>query len=267
MEEGEDNIFVEDDFAFGQLNDKQREMFSYFIPVSGMEQQLIGVLEGAFQKKKNSNTSSTGNLAIKGGRGSGKTMLATNIIKVFQKAAKRSGGRVGKISAEALNTKDLSKLFEQIEGGYLIIEEAGQLSVETARRMSFLMEGNTGGLLVILEDSKAGIKQALNLDKSFGEKFTEEVKIPIFTSDELVVFAQAYAREHECIIDEIGILALHHCIHNIEKLDEAVTLTEVKEIMDRAMEQAKKGGVKQLIRKRKRTRGGFILLMEKDFEN
>ncbi len=248
-----------------KLTEGQREIFSYFVSVTGMEQQLCQVLEGTQRKKRKDNTSSSGNILIMGGRGSGKTILATNIIKAIHTDAKHPP-KVGKIMGESLNQKDLSQLLKKIAGGYLIIEKAGEMSPETITRLSLLMEQNTEGLLFILEDARKQIEKVLSQDANFAKKFTERIKIPVFTSDELVEFAKAYAREQDCEIDDMGILALYNRISNIQKLDEATTLTEVKEIVDLAISSAERGGLKKLFGGKKFSPEGYLYLREKDFE-
>ena len=248
-----------------KLAEGQREIFSYFVSVTGMEQQLCQVLEGTQRKKGKDNTSSSGNILIMGGRGSGKTILATNIIKAIHTDAKHPP-KVGKIMGESLNQKDLSQLLKKIAGGYLIIEKAGEMSPETITRLSLLMEQNTEGLLFILEDARKQIEKVLSQDANFAKKFTERIKIPVFTSDELVEFAKAYAREQDCEIDDMGILALYNRISNIQKLDEATTLTEVKEIVDLAISSAERGGLKKLFGGKKFSPEGYLYLREKDFE-
>lgn len=250
-----------------KLNEEQKEIFSYFVPVTGMEQQLCQVLEGTRRRRGNNNTSTTGNILIMGGRGSGKTVLATDIIKAIQKSNKHSSGKIGKIAAASLNQKDLSQLLKKVAGGYLIIEKAGDMSQETVTKLSLLMEQDTQGLMIIMEDTRAGIEKVLGRDANFTRKFTERIKIPVFTSDELVAFAKAYALEQECEIDDMGILALYNCISNIQKLDEATTLTEVKEIVDAAIDHADKGGLKKLFGGKKYSPEGYLYLREKDFEN
>ncbi len=249
-----------------KLSEEQREIFSYFVPVTGMEQQLCQVLEGALHRKGKDSSSGSGNILIMGGRGSGKTVLATDIIKAVQKSGSHPEGKVGKITGESLNQKDLSQLIKKIAGGYLIIERAGEISQETATRLALLMDQDTDGLLFILEDTRKGIEKALSQDANFAKKFTERIKIPVFTSDELVEFAKAYAFEQECEIDDMGILALYNRISNIQKLDEATTLTEVKEIVDMAISSAERGGFKKLFGGKKFSPEGYLYLREKDFE-
>lgn len=266
-QETEQEVEKEDKESITKLNEEQKEIFSYFVPVTGMEQQLCQVLEGTLHRRGNTNTSATGNIVIMGGRGSGKTVLATDIIKAVQKSGGHTGGKIGKIAASSLNQKDLSQLLKKIAGGYLIIEKAGDLSQETVTKLSLLMEQDTQGLTIIMEDTRVGIEKVLGRDVNFTQKFTERIKIPVFTSDELVEFAKAYAIEQECEIDDMGILALYNCISNIQKLDEATTLTEVKEIVDEAIDHAERGGLKKLFGGKRYSPEGYLYLREKDFQN
>ncbi len=260
-------IEIEEQGHISKLSPEQKKIFSYFVPISGMEQQLCQVLEGALHRKGNDNTSASGNILITGGRGSGKTVLATDFIKVIQKSGQHPGGKVGKITGEALNQKELSQLLKKVAGGYLIVEKAGKITQQTATKLSLLMEQDTGGLLVIMEDTSSGIKKLLGLDANFAKKFTERIKIPIFTSDELVEFAKAYADEQQCEIDDMAILALYNRISNIQKLDEATTLTEVKEIVDEAIARAERGGLKKIFGRKKFNQDGYLYLRERDFED
>ena len=215
-----------------ELTEEQKELFSYFLPVPGMEDQIRQVLLGAKTRIGNSVTSLAGNILIQGEEGSGKTVFATSLIKAIQKEIGNEDAKIGKISAESLNHKDFAALIPKIEGGYLIVDKAGQLTAETAAYMSQVMEQNTQGMVVILEDTRAGIRKVMNLDFGFTKKFTEKIDIPIFTIDELVDFGKSYAKEMECTIDEMGVLALYNRINNIQKLDRATTLAEVKDIVD-----------------------------------
>ena len=251
------------------LTDEQKAIFSYFMPVKGMEAQLCRALAGVVDHLKNSTSATTGNLIIQGSQGCGKTVLATSIVKVLQMECGKPNGRIGKIDAEALNKKDLHQLLKKIAGGCLIIEQAGEISRETAVSLSLLLEQDDSGLLVILEDSAIGIKKALAMDDGFAKKFTESVTVPIFTNDELVVFARSYANELGYEIDEMAILALHNRISNIEKLDQATTLVEVKEIIDEAIEREARGGLRKafnILTAKRYTDDDKIVLTEKDFE-
>ena len=254
----------------GNLSDEQKELFSYFLPVPGMEEQISRILQGAPQRIGNSITSLTGNILIQGEEGSGKTVLATSLIKAIQKEVGNEDAKIGKISAESLNNKDFATIVPKIAGGYLIVDKAGDLTARTAVRMSQVMEQNTQGMVVVLEDTRAGIRKAMSLDFGFAKKFTEKVDIPIFTIDELVDFGKSYAEEMECTIDEMGVLALYNRINNIQKLEKATTLAEVKEIVDQAIESAEGGGIKKAFGSffsKKYNENDYLILREKDFES
>ena len=251
------------------LSAQQKAIFTYFLPVKGMELQLCRALSGIVANLKTNNPTSSTNLIIQGCQGCGKTVLATSIIKVLQLECGRPNGRIGKIDATALNKKDIQQLLKKVAGGCLIIERAGELSRETAVALSLLLEQDTSGTFVILEDTAIGIKKALATDDGFAKKFTETVTVPIFTNDELVLFAQSYADELGYVIDEMAILALHNRISNIEKLDQATTLVEVKEIIDEAIEREANGGIRKafnILTAKRYTDDDKIVLTEKDFE-
>ncbi len=251
-----------------RLSKEQREIFTYFVPIKGMEQQLCQAMTGAAQRLSSGGRASTGNMIIQGGQGSGKTVLATSMIKALQKEVGKPNGRIGKIEASVLNQKDAAALLKKVAGGCLIIEKAGGISKEMAVKLGMLLESDTSGLLVIIEDTRRGIEKALGRDAGFAARFSEKITIPIFTSDELVSFAKAYARELGYTIDEMGVLALYNSISNIQKLDQATTLTEVKDIVDGAIAHAERGGLKKafsIIASRRYDEDDYVILHEKDF--
>lgn len=260
---------IEDEDVTMHLTKAQKEIFSYFVPIQGMEQQLCQVLTGVKRRLGRSTNSTEGNIMIQGGPGSGKTVLATDLIKVIQEETGLIGGKIGKIEAVSLNQKDIPELMKKVRGGCLIIEKAGEITRETAVKMSLQMSQDTAGMLVILEDTKEGIRKALGRDEEFARKFTEKVNIPIFSIDELVEFAKSYAQELEYEIDEMGVLALYNRISSIEKLDEATTLFEVKDIVDEAVAKSEKGGFKKafsVFASKRHGQGDRKVLQEKDFE-
>ena len=251
--------------TISKLSKELREIFTYFVPITGMEEQLCQALTGASQHLTKGATAGTGNMIIQGGSGSGKTVLATSMIKALQKETGKPNGKIGKIEASVLNQKDVAALLKKVAGGCLIIEKAGDLSRETALKLSLLLEQDTSGVLVIIEDTKHGIQKALSRDDGFAAKFSEKINIPIFTSDELVSFAKSYANELGYTIDEMGVLALYNSISNIEE----TTLTEVKEIVDKAVAHSEKGGLKKafsIITSRRYDEDDYIILREKDFD-
>ena len=255
--------------TISKLSKELREIFTYFVPITGMEEQLCQALTGASQHLTKGATAGTGNMIIQGGSGSGKTVLATSMIKALQKETGKPNGKIGKIEASVLNQKDVAALLKKVAGGCLIIEKAGDLSRETALKLSLLLEQDTSGVLVIIEDTKHGIQKALSRDDGFAAKFSEKINIPIFTSDELVSFAKSYANELGYTIDEMGVLALYNSISNIEHADRETTLTEGKEIVDKAVAHSEKGGLKKafsIITSRRYDEDDYIILREKDFD-
>lgn len=260
---------AEEERAVEKLSDGQKAIFSYFVPVAGMEGQICQVLSKTLPRLTKGKKSAEGNILIQGGNGCGKTVLATALIKALQKEVKLPKGKVGKIDAKALNQKDLIKLLKKVAGGALIIERASEISKETAVKLSLLLDSDKSGILLIMEDTRAGLESALRLDEGFSKKFTEKIKIPVFTSDELVEFGQAYAHDLDYEIDNMGVLALYNRISNIQRLDQATTLTEVKEIVDEAIANAEKKTIKKaisIITSRRYTEDDYVILREKDFE-
>ena len=255
--------------TINKLSKELKEIFTYFVPIKGMEEQLCQALTGASLHLTKGTTAGTGNMIIQGGSGSGKTVLATSMIKALQKETGKPNGKIGKIEASALNQKDVAALLKKVAGGCLIIEKAGDLSKETALKLSLLLEQDRSGVLVIIEDTKHGIQKALSRDEGFAAKFSEKINIPIFTSDELVSFAKSYANELGYTIDEMGVLALYNSISNIEHADRETTLTEVKEIVDKAVAHSEKGGLKKafsIITSRRYDDDDYIILRERDFD-
>ena len=247
LDSEEDDETVIDSKHINELTSEQRAIFSYFIPVKGMENQICKAYNGIIDHLNKKGNASSGNLIIQGEQGCGKTMLATSFVKVLQKVGQQSTGKLGKIDASALNKKDTQQILRKIAGGCLIIERAGEIDRNTAVQLSFLMDHDITGTLYILEDTSKGIKRALSMDEGFAAKFTEKISVPIFTNDELVLFAKSYSTELGYKIDEMAILALHNRISNIERIDQATTLTEVKEIIDEAIDREAHSGLKKAI--------------------
>lgn len=247
LDSEEDDSKLKETKHIKELTSEQKAIFSYFIPVKGMEDQICKAYNAVLDHFNRKENASTGNLIIQGEQGCGKTMLATSFIKVLQKNGEQLTGKMGKIDAAALNKKDVQQVVRKITGGCLIIERAGDIDRSIAAQLSFLMEHDITGTLYILEDTSKGIKKALSMDEGFASKFTEKISVPIFTNDELVLFAKSYSAELGYKIDEMAILALHNRISNIERIDQATTLTEVKDIIDEAIDREAHSGLKKAI--------------------
>ena len=246
------------------LSKEQKAIFTYFVPVSGMEPQICQAMEGSIEHLEKGIKG--GNILIQGARGSGKTVLATALVKAIQNEIGKPGKRVGKIDAVSLNQKNIPELLKKVAGGCLIIEKIGGLSRETAVKLSLALEADDTGILVIAEDTREGITKAMGRDESFARRFTEKITLPIFTSDELVSFAKSYAHELTYEIDEMAVLALYNRISNIQRLDRATTLTEVKEIVDEAIANSEKFSIKKVFFSKKYKDDDYVILHEKDFE-
>ncbi len=247
LDSEEDDSKLKETKHIKELTSEQKAIFSYFIPVKGMEDQICKAYNAVLDHFNRKENASTGNLIIQGEQGCGKTMLATSFIKVLQRDGEQLTGKMGKIDAAALNKKDVQQVVRKITGGCLIIERAGDIDRSIAAQLSFLMEHDITGTLYILEDTSKGIKKALSMDEGFASKFTEKISVPIFTNDELVLFAKSYSAELGYKIDEMAILALHNRISNIERIDQATTLTEVKDIIDEAIDREAHSGLKKAI--------------------
>lgn len=246
------------------LSKEQKAIFTYFVPVSGMELQICQAMEGSIEHLEKGIKG--GNILIQGARGSGKTVLATALVKAIQNEIGKPGKRVGKIDAVSLNQKNIPELLKKVAGGCLIIEKIGGINRETAVKLSLALEADDTGILVIAEDTREGITKAMGRDESFARRFTEKITLPIFTSDELVSFAKSYAHELTYEIDEMAVLALYNRISNIQRLDRATTLTEVKEIVDEAIANSEKFSIKKVFFSKKYKDDDYVILHEKDFE-
>ena len=246
------------------LSKEQKAIFTYFVPVSGMEPQICQAMEGSIEHLEKGIKG--GNILIQGARGSGKTVLATALVKAIQNEIGKPGKHVGKIDAVSLNQKNIPELLKKVAGGCLIIEKIGGINRETAVKLSLALEADDTGILVIAEDTREGITKAMGRDESFAKRFTEKITLPIFTSDELVSFAKSYAHELTYEIDEMAVLALYNRISNIQRLDRATTLTEVKEIVDEAIANSEKFSIKKVFFSKKYKDDDYVILHEKDFE-
>jgi len=250
------------------LTEEQKKLFSYFVPVHGMSEQIVKVLQDDKMCTSRYGTSRIGNVVIVGRRGSGKTVLAVDIVKAIQKSRRMKQGKVAIVKAESLNKKDVNEIVEKLHGGALVIEKASRLKRKTIEDLCEVMEGQTGELLVVLEDERKPIDRMLNEYPNFKKKFTSRIELPVFINDELVTFAQTYAKENGYKIDEMGILALYSEIDILQREDKIVTVTDVKNIIDDAIENASKPSLKKLFKKvtgREKDESDRIILKEEDF--
>lgn len=251
------------------LSEEEKEIFSYFMPIDGMENTICQALTGVRYRLENKKNSASGNIIIQGGVGSGKTMLASNLIKVLQIETDKLTGNVGKIDAEQLNKKDVALVLSKVSGGCLIIEGAGRLSERTQETMRQLMSQENCDVLVLMEDQKKRLDKMLSHNSAFAAMFTEKITIPIFTIDELVNFGKVYALEEGYVVDEMAILAMYNRINLIQRVDHPTSLIEVRDIVESAIDKAEKGGIKAMFSRfgsKRYDEDGNLILREQDFE-
>ena len=250
------------------LTDEQKKLFSYFVPVRGMSEQLVDVLEQDRNCTNREGTSRTGNLLIIGNKGNGKTVLAVDVVKAIQKQRNIRQGKVAIVTGDSLNKKKIGDIFAKLYGGALIIEKASKMNEKTVARLNKAMERDTGEMLIVLEEQRKPLDRLLSSNREFRRKFTSRLEVPIFINDELVTFGQTYAQENGYRIDEMGILALYSKIDTLQREDHAVTVAEVKEVMDEAMAHSQKASAKKLVKRvfgKNTDDADRIILSEKDF--
>ena len=250
------------------LTEEQKKLFSYFVPVHGMSEQLVTILESDRNCKSRYGTSRIGNVLVIGRQGSGKTVLAVDIVKAIQKQRRMKQGKVAIVKASALNAKDVPSIIAKLHGGALIVEGASELDRRTVDDLCEAMEGQTGELLVVLEDERKPLAKLLEKYPNFKKKFTSQVEIPVFINDELVTFGQTYAKENGYKIDEMGILALYSRIDLLQREEKAVTVADVKEVVDEAIDNANAASMKKLMKKvfgKNKDDANRVLLTEEDF--
>ena len=250
------------------LTEEQKKLFSYFVPVRGMSEQIVEVLDND-RRAQREGTSKTGNLLVIGRKGSGKTVLAVDIVKAIQKQRNLKQSKVAIVTGESLNKKELTNIIQKLRGGAIIIEHAGKLNSRTVKELNYLMEKKTGELLFVLEDQRKPLERLMTANPEFKKKFSSKLELPVFINDELVTFGQTYAKENGYKLDEMGILALYSRIDVMQREDHAVSVAEVKEIMDEAIAHSQKANVKHLARRvfgKGTDDSDRIILKEEDFK-
>ena len=251
------------------LTEEQKQLFSYFVPIRGVSEQLVEILDNDKRCRNRYGTSRTGNILILGRKGSGKTVLAVDIVKAIQKQRRLKQGKVAIVTGYSLNKKDIGSIIDKLNGGALIIEKASKMNDRTIRELNDMMDEQTGELLFLLEDQKKPLERMFASHREFKRKFTSRLELPVFINDELVTFGQTYAKENGYRIDEMGILALYSRIDMMQREDHAVTVAEVKEIMDEAISHSQKANVKHLVKRvfgRSTDNSDHIILKEEDFK-
>ena len=248
------------------LTDEEKQLFTYFVKVPGMKEQLIDTLCDV-QMAAADRTSKTGNIIVMGGRECGKTRLISGLIPAICKELNLEASKVAYVFADQINGKNIYKIFSKLAGGFLVIENANQLTPETVEMLDKAMEANTDGLTVIVEDEKIGMRKFMARFPKLAQKFTSMINIPVFTNDELVNFARVYTKENGYAIDQMGMLALYNLIGINQKEDQPMNVGAVKDLIDAAIVKSQ-GGIRKFqrnISKKRTDKDGYIVLYEKDF--
>ena len=250
------------------LTEEQKKLFSYFVPVHGMSEQLVQVLQNEANCKTRYGTSQIGNIVIVGRKGSGKTVLAVDVVKAIQKQRRMKQGKVAIVKAEALNKKNVHDIVQKLKGGALVIEKASRLHRNTIELLCSVMEGQTGEMLVVVEDERKPMDRMFAEYPDFQKKFTSRIELPVFINDELVTFGQTYAKENGYKIDDMGILALYSDIDILQREEKVVTVADVKALIDDAIENANRFTFKKFVKQlfgKNRDEADRIILKEEDF--
>ena len=248
------------------LNDDEKQLFTYFVKIPGMREQLLNTLCDV-QQAAADKTSRTGNIIVMGGKECGKTRLISGLIPAICKELNLEASKVAYVFADQINGKPIDQIFEKLSGGFLVIENANQLTQETVEMLNKAMEKETDGLTVIIEDEKIGMRKFIARYPKIVKKFTSMINIPVFTNDELVNFARVYTKENGYTIDQMGMLALYNLIGINQKEDQPMNIGAVKNLIDTAILKSQ-GGIRKFkrnISKKRIDRDGYIVLYEKDF--
>ncbi len=250
-----------------KLNDEQKALFTYFAKVPGMDQQILDAMHGVYHYAGD-RTSRHGNIAIMGGYGTGKTRLSEGLVRAICVDLKIPATKMARLDAAELNRKDPAQVVAKLAGGFLLIERAGLMYPETIEKLSKAMDFRTDSLILIIEDEKTSMRGMFHNYPEFAKKFETVISIPVFTNDELVTFARTYARENGYKMDEMGVLALYTQIGDNQKEGEPMTITNVKDMVDKAIAHAEKGTRKlgRKVSRKHRDSDDRVILYEKDFD-
>lgn len=250
-----------------KLSDEQKALFTYFAKVPGMDIQILDAMHGVYHYAGD-RTSRHGNIAIMGGYGTGKTKLSEDLVRAICADLKLPATKMARLDASVLNKKDCAQIVSKLAGGFLLIERAGLMYPETIEKLSQAMDFRTDSLVLIIEDEKVSMRGLLRNYPDFAKKFETVISIPVFTNDELVTFARTYARENGYKMDEMGVLALYTQIGNNQKEGEPMTISQVKDMVDRAIAHAEKGTRKfgRRMSRKHTDADDRVILYEKDFE-
>ena len=248
-----------------RLTAEQKQLFSYFAKVPGMDDQILDAIHGAYEYASEK-TSHRGNIAIMGSHGTGKTRLSEGLVKAICKELGLKAVKYANLDASDINRKDPATIISKMAGGFLLIERASFMTPETIEKLSQAMDFRTDSMILLIEDDKANMRKMLADYPEFAEKFETVISIPVFTNDELVTFARTYARENGFRMDEMGVLALYTMIGDNQKEDEPITIGKVKEMVDGAIRKASGVKLGRKLSKRHTDADGRILLYEKDFD-
>lgn len=246
-----------------ELDDAEKKLFTYFAKIPGMKEQIVEALTDV-QEAAADSTSKTGNIIVMGGKETGKTRLIGSLIPAICRELNLEAAKVAYVFAEQINGKNISAMVQKLSGGFFVIENANQLTQETADQLEKAMDADTEGMIVILEDEKIGMRKLIARFPKLAKKFTSVINIPVFTNDELVMFAKVYTKENGYRIDQMGLLALYNLIGINQKEDEPMCIGIVKEMLDNAMAKTREK-FKKSVSKKRIDRDGFITLYEKDF--
>lgn len=248
-----------------KLTEHQKNLFSYFSKVPGMDEQILDAINSVYEYA-GEKTSRRGNIAIMGSHGTGKTRLTEGLVKAICKELGLEAAKYANLDASDMNKKDPAAVISKMAGGFLLIERASFMTEETIQKLSKAMDFRTDSMILIIEDDKANMRKMLADYPEFAKKFATVISIPVFTNDELVTFARTYAKENGYRMDEMGVLALYTLIGDNQREDEPITIGKVKEMVDGAIRKASGIRLGRKISKRHTDEDGRILLYEKDFD-